>query len=92
MILAKVIGSIVSTIKDPHFEGQKLLIVKSISPDGEFLKESGFLAIDKASAGVGDTVLINREGSGARLLLDDDGIPVQSVIVGIVDKIEVNHD
>ncbi|MCK5520013.1 MAG: EutN/CcmL family microcompartment protein [Candidatus Marinimicrobia bacterium] len=92
MILAKVIGSIVATVKNVHFEGKKLMIVKSIHPNGSVLQESAFLAVDHAQAGIDDIVLINREGSGARLLLENDAIPVQSVIVGIIDNIEVFND
>jgi len=92
VILAKVIGNIVSTVKNPHFEGKKILIVKAVDPQARELDESAFLAVDHADAGEGDLVLINREGSGARLLLGDQGIPVQSVIVGIIDRIEVKND
>ena len=92
MIMAKVIGSIVSTVKNSHFEGKKLMLVKTMNPDGSLVDKSTFLAIDHVQAGIDDTVLINREGSGARLLLNDDAIPVQSVIVGIIDNIEVFYD
>lgn len=89
MILGKVIGSIVSTVKNEHFEGKKLMIIKPLKPDLVPTGEITFLAIDQVCAGVDDIVLINREGSGARLILNDEKIPVQSVIVGIIDNIEV---
>ncbi len=89
MIIAKVIGSVVSTVKNPEFIGHKLMVVKSLSPALEPLAEISFLAVDQANAGIGDIVLINREGSGARLILNNDKIPLQSLIVGIIDQIEV---
>lgn len=89
MIIGKVIGSVVSTVKNEHFDGKKLMIIKPMKPNLNPTGEITFLAIDQVSAGVDDIVLINREGSGARLILNDEKIPVQSVIVGIIDNIEV---
>jgi ethanolamine utilization protein EutN len=89
LIIAKVIGNIVSTIKNVEFVGHKLLVVRTLFPDLKPAPEISFLALDQANAGIGDIVLINREGSGARLILNNDKIPVQSIIVGIIDQIEV---
>tara|TARA_B100000315_G_C14594447_1_gene597879 strand:+ start:2655 stop:2930 length:276 start_codon:yes stop_codon:yes gene_type:complete len=88
MILAKVTGSVVSTIKNKHLESEKLLITQPVdlkqNPAGE-----SFLSLDRALAGEGDLVLVNKEGSGARLMYDNEEIPVQAVIVGVVDDIDV---
>lgn len=90
MILAKVVGTIVTTISHPHFKNRRLLVVQPLLMDGDSAApEDDFIALDNTQAGIGDTVLINREGNGARQAL---GIPdgcVISVIVGIVDSVSV---
>ena len=86
MILGKVIGSITSTINHPFYDGKKLLMVEKIDPDGQ--AQSGYLvAVDRAGAGTGETVLILDEGTGARQVLESADGPVRSVIVGVVDEI-----
>ena len=86
MIICKVIGDIVSTVKNEHFIGKKLMIVQPLDledkPDGE-----AFLAIDTVQAGSGDKVLVMREGGSARIIFQDDEIPVQAVITAIVDEV-----
>ena len=86
MILGKVIGSITSTINHPFYDGKKLLMVEKIDPDGQ--AQSGYLvAVDHAGAGLGETVLVLDEGTGARQVLESADGPVRSVIVGVVDEI-----
>jgi ethanolamine utilization protein EutN len=86
MILGKVIGNIHATIHHPFYAGKKLLLVEKIEPDGK--PASGYLvAVDRAGAGAGETVLIVDEGNGARQILESADGPVRSVIVGIVDEI-----
>jgi ethanolamine utilization protein EutN len=86
MIIGKVIGSITSTINHPFYDGKKLLMVEKIEPDGK--SASGYLiAVDRAGAGTGETVLVLDEGNGARQVLESADGPVRSVIVGIVDEI-----
>ena len=97
MILARVSGTVVMTVKHPRYHGEKLMAVEAIDEDGKPTGQS-WLAIDRAQAGVGDTVLVLREGNGIRQIVGrDDGIPVQkavladvpirSLIVGIVDEV-----
>jgi microcompartment protein CcmK/EutM len=87
MILAKVVGTVVTTISHPHYKGRRLLVVEPLTDEGE---EGGdFIALDSTQAGVGDTVLINREGNGARQVLANPDACVISVIVGIVDSVFV---
>ena len=87
MIIGKVIGNIHSTINHPFYDGKKMLVVERIEPDGN--PASGYLvAIDRAGAGPGETVLVLDEGNGARQVLESKDGPVRSVIVGIVDSIE----
>ena len=86
MILGKVIGNIHSTINHPFYDNRKLLVVERIETDGK--PAAGYLvAIDRAGAGPGETVLILDEGNGARQVLESADGPVRSVIVGIVDAI-----
>jgi len=84
MILAKVTGTIVTTIGHPHFKNRRLLVVQPLFLEGDKADED-FIALDNSHAGIGDTVLINREGGGARQVLNNPDACVISVIVGIVD-------
>jgi len=87
MILAKVIGNIVSTINVPDYESKKILIVQPIDPSGN-PKGSSFLAVDAVQAGVGDTVLIMEEGGSARSIINEpDSMTVKAVTAGIIDEI-----
>lgn len=87
MVVGKVVGTVVTTISHPHFKNRRLLVVQPLDPDGD---ETGdFLALDNSQAGIGDTVLVNREGNGARQALNIPGGCIISVIVGIVDSIQL---
>jgi microcompartment protein CcmK/EutM len=88
MILGKVVGTVVTTISNPHFKNRKLLVVQPLVMEGEKADED-FIALDNTHAGIGDTVLVNREGGAARMVMDDPDAPVISVIVGIVDSIKI---
>ncbi|MCJ7723738.1 MAG: EutN/CcmL family microcompartment protein [Anaerolineales bacterium] len=89
MILGKVTGTVVTTISHPHYKNRRLLVVQPLilpgdPPDGDFI------ALDNTHAGIGDTVLVNREGNGARDALKIPDGCVISVIVGIVDSLYVS--
>lgn len=86
MILGKVLGTVVTTISHPHFKNRRLLVIQPLGLPGEPPGDD-FLALDSTHAGIGDTVLVNREGGGARLVLQNPDACVISVIVGIVDSI-----
>lgn len=86
MILAKVVGTVVTTISHPHYKNRRLLVVQPLALEGEKPDED-FIALDNTHAGIGDTVLINREGNGARQVLRNPDAAVISVIVGIVDSV-----
>ncbi len=88
MILSRVTGVVWATRKDEQLEGQKLLITQPVDLKGK-LVGSSLLALDRVDAGEGDQVLVNKEGSGARLLYGTHEIPVQAVVVAIVDRIDV---
>ncbi len=86
MILARVVGPVVSTIKIQPLEGYKLLSVQPVKPDGE---PSGdpIVAVDTVRAGKGDLVIIIDEGGSAGIMLGSSGLPIRTVIAGIVDTI-----
>jgi len=86
MILGKVVGTVVTTISHPHFKNRRLLVVQPLGLDGES-PDDDFIALDSTQAGIGDTVLVNREGNGARQVLRNPDACVISVIVGIVDAV-----
>ncbi len=88
MILGRITGSVVSTIHHPVVEGQKLLVAERLDPTGR--PSGGYLiTLDAIGAGQGETVLILDEGSGARQILGDSNAPVRSIVVGIVDAVEL---
>jgi microcompartment protein CcmK/EutM len=88
MILARVVGTVVATRKDPRLEGKKLLIVKPVSPEGK--DEAGYLvAVDTVSAGFKERVLVV-SGSSARMAEGCKDLPVDTAIVGIVDDVRLD--
>ncbi|WP_295362064.1 EutN/CcmL family microcompartment protein [uncultured Pseudoramibacter sp.] len=92
MQLAKVVGTIVSTQKDQHLMGCKLMIIKKINEKGEFEKYSSSstsIAVDTVGAGIGETVIVTT-GSTARFVYGDKTTPMDMTIVGIVDEIQTS--
>jgi len=87
MILGKVVGNVVSTIKLPVYQGYKILVVQPVNDKEEPQGES-VLALDTVQAGVGDTVLVIDEGNSSRLIMNNSTAPVRTMIVGIVDLIK----
>jgi microcompartment protein CcmK/EutM len=90
MILAKVVGTVVTTVSHRDYKNRRLLVVQPLGLEGEKPDED-FLALDNTHAGIGDTVLINREGNGARQVLRNPDACVISVIVGIVDSVYLEY-
>lgn len=89
MILGKVVGTVVTTVSHPHYKNRKLLVVQPLVIAGDKADED-FIAVDNAQAGIGDTVLVNREGSGARQVLKNPEACIISVIVGVVDSVSID--
>ena len=91
MFLAKVIGNVVSTQKNAKFRGMKLLLIQPYINREKKLESSGssVVAVDSVGAGVGECVLFT-QGSSARLTPATKDAPVDAVIVGIVDTVEVD--
>jgi ethanolamine utilization protein EutN len=86
MKIARVEGTVVSTIQHEFFDHQRLLVCDVIDPGGEPTGEYA-IAVDVVDAGVGETVLLIDEGSSARQLFDVDTGPIRAVVVGIVDEV-----
>ncbi len=88
MLIARVIGTTVSTIKDEKLTGRKLLIVR---PTDETGAASGkpYVAVDTVDAGVGDLVL-TATGSSARQTTITKDTPVDAVIMAVIDSLEVD--
>jgi microcompartment protein CcmK/EutM len=91
MFLAKVIGNVVATQKDSKFSGMKLLLIQPyINREGALVQSgSSVVAVDSVGAGTGECVLFT-QGSSARLTPITREAPVDTVIVGIVDTVEVD--
>ncbi len=85
MILARIIGSVVATVKHKSFHGRRIFTVEPVNEKGQKLGQAFLAFDDDIRAGEGDTVLICREGGGCRQIWKDANAPVNSVIVGIVD-------
>ena len=87
MQMGRVIGDVVATIKDPNFDGIKLLLVQPIGADG---KDAGraLVAVDSVGAGVGETIFFVR-GKEASFPWHPTEVPADAGIVGIVDSYHV---
>ena len=90
MMLARVIGTVVSTKKDPSLEGLRFMFCKPVNPEGA---PSGapVVAVDTVGAGVGEMVLF-ATGSSARQTVQTNNRPCDAVIMAIVDTWEVDGD
>ena len=87
MLLARIVGTVVATRKDSRLVGSKMLLARAVDPNG---KNEGnhLVAVDTVDAGVGDTVLIVT-GSSARMAAGMKDLPVDAVVVGVVDHVDV---
>ncbi|NRA96284.1 MAG: EutN/CcmL family microcompartment protein [Planctomycetes bacterium] len=90
MILGLVTGPVHATVKNPHLDGHRLLVVKPVDLSGR-PQGRPILSADRVDAGVGDLVLVCREGSSARFVLNDRESPVQAMVPTVVDDL-VLHD
>jgi microcompartment protein CcmK/EutM len=88
MIIGKVVGTVVATISHADYKHRRLLIVQPFTMPGD-PADGDLVALDSTHAGIGDTVLVNREGNGARQVLGNPDGCVSTVIVGILDGTSV---
>ncbi len=87
MFLADVVGTVVAPVQIPELDGETLLILRPVSPDGKPTSKTR-VAIDRAQAGVGDRVIVLDEGNGGRQIVGNPKAAIKTVIVGVVDYIE----
>ena len=87
MFLARVVGTVVATQKDPKLSGLKLLIVRQFTMD---LKPTNSFMVAADSVGAGkDEIVVCCTGSSARLTETTEGLPVDTVIMAIADCLEM---
>ncbi len=87
MKIGRVVGTVVSTINVPAFDGRTLLLCDLLDPAGK--PAGGYvIAVDSVGAGAGETVLLLDEGNSARQVLAAPGAPIRTVVVGIVDAVD----
>ena len=86
MRLARVVGNVVSTVKERGYYGYKLMLVEYFDPESGVPQGPRMIAFDCADAGIGDIVLVNTDGGAGNMLLNDDFAIVDLVICGVVDS------
>jgi microcompartment protein CcmK/EutM len=88
MILARVIGQVIATQKEPSHEGKKILLVQALNLQNELTGEP-FVALDAVDAGIGDRVLAIQEGFSAMTAVGHTDAPIDAAIIGVVDAVEL---
>ena len=89
MRCCRVVAPMWAAVKHPAFAGRSLFVVQPLDQHGKDAGSS-FVAIDHVQAGVGDKVIVLTEGNGVRQILQmGDVVPIRSMIVGIVDQVEI---
>lgn len=87
MLLARVKGHMIATVKLDCFHGEKLLLVEPLDPTGTAGSEE-IIACDRAGAGVGDVVLLLQEGGSCRTVMGKVDAPVEALVVAVLDRID----
>ena len=90
MKIGRVVGTVVTPVQHPAYDGLRLLAVRPVNPDGSEASERMFVAVDRCQAGVGDRVLLMAEGSSVRAIVGDEKAPIRCAVVGVIDEIEVD--
>ena len=88
MLISRVIGEIVATLKDASHEGRKVLLVQPLNLDGTDLGEA-LVALDAAGAGAGDIVLLVTEGYSAMTAAGRPNSPIDMGVLAIVDRVDL---
>lgn len=91
MFIARVVGDVVSSHRHENLGGHKLLLVRRLDLDGN---EDGaeVIALDVIGVGNGERVLVVQEGGSARTVFNDQKIPVQAVVVGVIDELQLSRE
>ena len=91
MKVGRVVGTVVSTINAPVFDGRRLLLCDLLDasgrPDGGYL-----ICVDTVGSGAGEAVLIVDEGNSARQVIGVDPAPVRAVVVGVIDQLTADGE
>lgn len=89
MKIARVVGNVVSTVKDESFTAKKLVIIEWLDAR---LRKCGprIIAFDAAGAGAGDIVLVNSEGDAAKLMFGDETMIGDLTVCGVVDSVTID--
>jgi microcompartment protein CcmK/EutM len=87
MLISRVVGTTVSTIKDEQLTGRKLLILRQVDESGEPFGKP-YVAVDTLDAGAGDLVL-TAHGSGGRQTAITKNSPVDAVIMAVIDHLNI---
>lgn len=87
MLIARVIGDVVATVKDASHNGRKALLVQPINLDGTD-RGNAVIALDAVDAGVGDRVLLATEGYSAMTSVGRPDSPIDMAVIGIIDLVE----
>jgi len=90
MLIARVVGTAISTIKDPKIKGNKLLVLKQTDHTGNEIGKS-FVAVDLVDAGEGELVLTGHGSSARQTFLTKD-CPVDAVVMAVIDHLEVDGE
>jgi len=87
VLIARVLGNVVSTQKNRKLEGTKLLLVQPLDLDGA-PRGATVIAVDSVDAGVGDRVLLVLDGKAAMTALDRGLAAVDAAVIGVIDAVE----
>jgi microcompartment protein CcmK/EutM len=89
MILARVKGNVVSTHKNQYLVGHKLMLVRPIDLEGNYTGKKDYIALDNIDSGIGDIVLVVKEGAAVQQILGNSDTPVNMMITCIVDDLDL---
>ena len=91
MFLAKIKGNVVSTQKNKYLVGHKLLLTHPIDFKGNLIGDKDIISIDLTDAGIGDNVIVVHEGDAVQQILGHENAPVNTMIIAVVDDVEINE-
>ena len=86
MLIARVIGDVVATQKDPSHNARKILLVQPLNLDGSDRGEA-VLALDAVDAGIGERVLLSAEGFSAMTAVGRPNSPIDTAVIGVIDEV-----
>ena len=88
MLIARVVGELVATMKHSSHEGRKILLVQPLNLDGSD-RGDAVVALDAVDAGVGDKVLLATEGFSAMTSVGRPNSPIDMAVIGFIDEVEI---